>query len=109
GVARTKAEAMVEIARARAHRPGALVAELVAVDHDRAHTEDPPVRAEQLRGEVGRLALAKRRKDVDGEVERAEELPSAAVAHRHAVLQRQEAVVALERQALCRPQAEEGR
>src|SRR4030095_16071287 len=46
-----------------------------------------------------RFALAKRREDVDREVERAEQLPPAAVAHWDAVLQDEKAVVALERKA----------
>jgi len=97
-VARTESETVIEIERAGPERLGALVAELITIDHHRPHPEDPPVRPEELRREVRRLPLTKRGEDVDGEVERAEQLPASAVAHRHAVLERQEAVVALERQ-----------
>src|SRR5207249_4202000 len=73
-IAGPEAETMVEVERPRAQRLCALVAELVAVHGDRPHPEDAPVRAEQLGREGRRLALAERREDVDGEVERAEEI-----------------------------------
>ena len=99
---------MIEVERAGAEGLGALVAELVSIDDDGAHAEDLAVRAEQLSREVRRLALAERCEDVDGEVERAEQLPATPVAHRHTVLQSQEAVVALERQPEIRQDPDEG-
>ena len=96
-IARAEPKPMIEIERAGSECLGAVVAELIAIDDDGRHSKNPPVRSEQLRREVRRLALTERREDIDGEIERAEQLPSATVAHRHPVLQRQESVVALER------------
>src|SRR5207244_947162 len=101
-VAGPEAEAVIEVEGPRAERLRALVAELVAVHDDRSHAEDPPVRPEELGREERRLTLAERREDVDGEVERAEELPAAAVRHRNPVLEREERVVALEGQTEAR-------
>src|SRR5881628_3395036 len=107
-IAGPEAETMVEVERPRAQRLCALVAELVAVHGDRPHPEDAPVRAEQFGREGRRLALAERREDVDGEVERAEELQAAAVGHRDPVLEGEESVVALEREAEARLDPDEG-
>src|SRR5439155_21829296 len=107
-IARAEPEPMIEVERAGPEGLGALVAELVAIDHYGPHAEDAAVRPEQLSGEVRRLALAERREDVDREVERAEQLPAASVAHGHAVLQSQEAVVPLERQPEIRQDPDEG-
>ena len=96
-IARAEPKPMIEIERAGSECLGAVVAELIAIDDDGRHSKNPPVRSEQLRREVRRLALTERREDIDGEIERAEQLPSATVAHRHPVLQRQEGVVTLER------------
>ena len=99
---------MIEVKGSGAERLGALVAQLVAIDDDGPHAEDPTVRAQQLSREIRRLALAERREDVDREVQGAEQLPAAAVAHRHAVLQRQESIVGLQWQAEVRLDPDEG-
>src|SRR6266513_727110 len=106
-VARAEAEPVIEIERARAQRFRALVAELVAIDDDRPHPEDPAVSPQELGREQRRLPLAERGEDVDGEVERAEELPAGAVRYGHAVLEGQKRVVALEREAEARRDPEE--
>jgi hypothetical protein len=73
--------------------------ELVWIHHHGAHAEDLMIGAEGLTEDPGRLSLPEGLEDVEPELQRLEEAPPAAVAHRHAVPDRQERVVTLERKA----------
>src|SRR5207245_4971299 len=56
-IARAEPEPMIEVERAGPEGLGALVAELVAIDHDGPHAEDAADRLVQKRGVIIRMAL----------------------------------------------------
>ena len=95
---RPEPEVLVEVEGPGPERLGVARPQLVGIHHHRAHAEDLVIGAEGLAEDPGRLPLPEGLEDVEPELQRLEEAPPAAVAHRHAVPDREEGVVALERQ-----------
>ena len=102
-----EAEARVEVEGAGAEGFGVPVADLVGIHDHGADPEHVVEDAEHLAENAARLSLPERFEDVEAEFHGLEQAPCATIAHRDAVPQREEGVVALEGEPEGRVEADE--